>query len=135
MRAPQDMPRPSGGRPRRGGQAGRGRVALIVVAVLVVVGLLSLRMVAGLWTDYLWFDSLGQSGVYTGILRAKATLVVLFTGGFFLLMWVNLMVADRAAPAFRAVGPEEELAARYRELVGGRTSLVRTATAIVFALI
>ena len=135
MRAPQDMPRPGSGRPRRGAQAGRGRVVLIVVAVVVVVGLLSLRLIAGIWTDYLWFDSLDQSGVFTGVVRAKATLIVMFTGSFFLLLWVNLWVADRVAPAFRAVGPEEELAARYRELVGGRTNLVRTVTAALFALI
>ena len=42
-------------------------MVLIVVAVVAVVGLLSLRMLAGFWTDYLWYDSLDQSGVFTGV--------------------------------------------------------------------
>jgi hypothetical protein len=114
---------------------GRGRIFLIAGAVLLVVLITSLRGIASFWTDYLWYDSLGQGGVFTGRLKAQATLVVMFTGTFFVLQWANLLIADRVAPAFRAPGPEEEVVERYRELVGTRTGLVRVATAALFALV
>ena len=62
-----------------------------------------------------------------------ATTIV--TGTFFALQFVNLLIADRVAPAFRTPGPEEEVVERYRELVGSRTGLVRFAVAGVFALV
>jgi uncharacterized membrane protein (UPF0182 family) len=45
---------------------GRGRVILIVAAVVLVVLITSLRGVASFWTDYLWFESLDQEGVFLG---------------------------------------------------------------------
>src|SRR5688572_32609798 len=121
MRAESEMPR----RPSRSPRTRRRlRVLLIVVAVLLFLLVTSLRGIAGFYTDYLWFDSLGQSGVFTGVLGAKSALVLLFTTVFFVLLFVNLLLADRVAPAFRPAGPEEELLERYRQLVGNRTGLV-----------
>ena len=51
MRTPTDMPQ------RR--RISRGRLALIVTAAVVFVLFLSLRGLAGFWTDWMWFDSLG----------------------------------------------------------------------------
>jgi hypothetical protein len=95
----------------------------------------SLRGIAGFYTDYLWFDSLGLSGVWRGILGAKAALALIFSGLFFGVLWVNLLIAERLAPKLRPAGPEEELVERYHELVAGRTGLVRTAVAAFFALL
>ncbi len=128
MRAPSDLPRR---RPR----PPRARVSLVIVASILFVLLLSLRGIAGFYTDYLWFDSLDLSRVWRGVLGAKAALVVIFTAIFFALAWLNLAIADRIAPRFRPAGPEEELAERYRELVGERTGLVRLGTAFVLALV
>src|SRR5438270_4272748 len=50
-------------------------------------------------------------------------------------MWVSLAIADRMAPAFRPMGPEEELVERYHQVVAPRALLVRTAVAALFALI
>jgi uncharacterized membrane protein (UPF0182 family) len=132
MRAASEMPR----RPRRRRiPTGRGRTIIIVVVAGLFVLLASLRGVAGFYTDYLWFDSLNQTGVWTGVLRAKASLALIFTGAFFLLMWVNLLIADRLAPTFRPAGPEEDLVERYRSLVGSRAGMVRAGVALLLALI
>ena len=112
MRAPTDLPR------REPRARGRGRTILIVGAVVLFILITSLRGIAGFYTDYLWFDSLGLSEVWTGVLGAKLSLVALFTLGFFVLLWVNLYIADRLAPPFRTAGPEEELLERYQDLVG-----------------
>ena len=95
----------------------------------------SLRGIAGFYTDYLWFDSLHLAGVWRGVLGAKLALAGIFTGAFFLLMWLNLVIADRLAPPFRPAGPEEEFIERYHELIGGRTGWVRSGVSILLALI
>jgi uncharacterized membrane protein (UPF0182 family) len=122
--------------PRRPPRApGRGRAALVIGAVVLFFLITSLRGIAGFYTDYLWFDSLHLAGVWKGVLGAKLALAAIFTVGFFVLMWVNLVIADRLAPPFRPGGPEEEFIERYHEIVGGRSSWVRAGTAILLALI
>ena len=103
--------------------------------MLLFVLITSLRGIASFYTDYLWFDSLGRAEVWRGVLGAKIALSVIFTGAFFLMMWLNLVIADRLAPAFRPAGPEEEFIERYHELVGGRLGLVRGVVSVLLALI
>ena len=129
MRAPTDMPR------RLPRAPGRGRALLVIGAVLLFFLITSLRGIAGFYTDYLWFDSLGQGDVWRGVLGAKIALALIFTGAFFVLLWINLVIADRLAPPFRPTGPDEEFIERYHEVVGGRTGLVRVITSVVLALI
>jgi len=131
MRAPQDAARAR----RRRRLSRRGRIALIIVLAVLVVLFFSLRGIARFYTDYLWFDSLGFTSVWSELLASRILLGVIFTGLFFVLLWVNLLVADRIAPRFRPSGPEEELLERYFEVVGRRTGLVRAGVALLFALI
>jgi uncharacterized membrane protein (UPF0182 family) len=131
MRAPDDLPR----RPRRAPSGRRRRVALIVAVVILFILLMSLRGIAGFYTDYLWFDSLDQGGVWSGVLGAKITLAVVFMGVFFALAWVNLFVADRMAPPYRVAGPEDELLERYHDVIGERAGWVRIGVAALLALI
>jgi uncharacterized membrane protein (UPF0182 family) len=130
MRAPSDLPR----RPLRQ-RTGRGRVFLVVGVVVLFLVLTSLRGVAGFYTDYLWFESLGRGGVFKGVLGAKIALAVIFTLTFFVLMWVNLVIADRLAPPFRPSGPDEEFLERYHDLVAPRAGWVRAGVAVLLALI
>ena len=131
MRAPSDMPR----RAPRTAAPERGRTWLVVGGIVLFFLVTSLRGIAGFYTDFLWFDSLGQSGVWRGVLGAKVALALIFTGAFFALMLVNLVIADRLAPPFRPAGPDEEFIERYHEIVGGRTGLVRMAVSAMLALI
>ncbi|MCC5954101.1 MAG: UPF0182 family protein [Acidimicrobiia bacterium] len=126
MRAPSDMPR-SGGR-ARGGQ-GRGRVALVVAAVVAFVLFTSARGIADFFTDYLWFDSLGRTDVWGGVLVARITLAAFFSGLFFAILLVNLWVADKIAPTFRPSGPDDELLRRYQDVMSRRAWLVRVLVA------
>jgi len=106
-----------------------------VGAVVLFFLVTSLRGFASFYTDYLWFDSLGRSEVWQGVLGAKIVLSVIFTGAFFVLLWANLVIADRQAPPFRPAGPEEEFIERYHEIVGGRVGLVRGVASALLALI
>src|SRR3954469_12312931 len=111
MRAQADMPR------RRRRTSGRGRVLIVIAAVVLFVLFTSLRGLAGFYTDYLWFDNLGLDQVWGGILGAQAALGVIFTLAFFVLWFVSLTVADRTAPVFRPPGPEDEMLSRYHALI------------------
>jgi uncharacterized protein len=126
--------RPASDLPRRNTPS-RGRIGLIVIAVGLFLLLTSLRGIAGFYTDYLWFDHLDLTSVWTGILGARIVLGLIFTALFFVVMWVNLVIADRIGPRFRPTGPEEEVIERYYEIVGERTGLVRIGVALLFALI
>lgn len=135
MRYPGDMPRP----PRRGREGrrigNRGRVVLAVLAVVLVGLALSLRGIATFWTDLLWFRSLDLGQVWQRLLSAKLTLGVGAALVFFLLLWVNMLIADRLAPRFRAVGGEDEILVRYRELVAGRQRLLWLVVAAAIAIV
>ncbi|HTJ76095.1 MAG TPA: UPF0182 family protein [Acidimicrobiales bacterium] len=128
MRAPTDI----AGRRRR---PARGRILLVIIAAALFLFLISLRGIAGFYTDYLWFDELHLTSVWRSVLGVKFALGGLFTVLFFALLWANLAIADLLAPTFRPLGPEEQLIERYHEVVGSRAGLVRVAIAGAFALI
>jgi uncharacterized membrane protein (UPF0182 family) len=131
MRAPDDLPRRA---PRRK-NGRRGRTLLIVGVIAAFVLLTSLRGIAGFYTDYLWFDSLNQTGVWRGILGAKLSLALIFMVGFFLLAWINLLIADRIAPPYRLAGPEDELLERYHDIVDDRMGWLRIIICVLLAII
>ncbi len=122
--------------PRRAGRsASRGRFLLFTLAAIVLIVALSLRGTSNFYTNFLWFESLDQRAVWWGVLRAELGLFFAFTGFFFLLLLLNLTIADRLAPVRRPAGPEEELLERFHEFVSGRERLVRVALAGLFSLI
>jgi uncharacterized membrane protein (UPF0182 family) len=130
MRAPEDVPRR-----RRGRGSGRGRVILLVTAAVLFVLFTSLRGVAGFYTDYLWFDSIDLTQVWSGVLWSKVFLGAFFTLLFFVFCFVNLTIADRLAPKFRATGPEDDLLNRYHEMVDRRAGLLRGSVSLLFGLV
>ncbi|HUP86205.1 MAG TPA: UPF0182 family protein [Acidimicrobiales bacterium] len=113
----------------------QSRIGLVAVVVVLFFVLTSLRGIASFYTDFLWFDEVGFADVWRGVLGAKVGLSVVFTLGFFLLLWVNLVLADRVAPKFRPTGPEDEIVARYQEVIGPFAGKVRFGVAALFALI
>ena len=127
MRLPTDMPQ------RR--RFSRGRIALIVVVAVMFALFMSLRGLAGFWTDWMWFDSLGLGSVFTGILGAKIALGAIFTAAFFVMVIINLVIADRIAPKVRETGPEDDLLDRYHATIGRRTKTVRVVVSLMLALV
>ena len=123
-------------RSRRSRGPGPRRIRVIAFGLLLVgsILMLSLRGLAGFYTDYLWFDELGYGDVFRSVFFAQVVLVVLFTSLFFVICFVNLTVADRLAPAVRPPGPEEDLLARYHLAVGRRAWMVRACGSALLAL-
>ncbi len=106
-----------------------GAVAIFFVATV------SLRGLASFYTDFLWFDSLGHSNVFTSVLGAQVVLIVLFAMLFFGILFGNLVIAERLAPPVRPPGPEEDLLVHYHLIVGSRGRLLRLGVSGLFALI
>ena len=125
MRVPTEVPR----------RRFRLRGWLIALVVVLVVLLFSLRGLAGFYTDFLWFDSLGQGSTWSSLLAAKVAPALVFTVVFFAIMYVNLVIADRLAPKYRSTGPEDELIARYQQATGRYTGRIRIGVSLFFALI
>jgi uncharacterized membrane protein (UPF0182 family) len=131
MRRPPIDVRPA--RPPRRPQ--RNRIGIAAIVAVLFFLLTSLRGIAGFFTDYLWFDEVGLTTVFKGVLGAKVALSALFVATFFVLLWANLVIADRVAPKFRPTGPEDEIVARYQEVVGPYNAKVRFGVAALFAVI
>ena len=123
---------PSRPRPRRSSRRLRFILAISVAAIIVL--LVSLRGIASFYTNYLWFDTLGFTAVWRGVLFAKIGLALFFILFTFLLFWLNLFVADRIAPRTRPKGPEEDFVSRYHDTIGPRAGLFRIAVAGLFSL-
>ena len=135
---PEDAPPPRPRvLPRRGRRGSAGRFRLIIFGVIAVglFLLMSLRGLAGFYTDFLWFDSLGQDDVFKAVIGAQVVLVLLFMFLFFLILFGNLTVAQRLAPRIRPAGPEEDLLVHYHTFIGKRDRLVRILFSALFALI
>jgi len=112
-----------------------GRLFVGLGVGLLFLAILFARGIAGFYTDYLWFDSLGFTTLWSGVILAKVGLFIAFMGGFFLLCWANLMLAERLAPAIRPAGPEEATLAEVRELLDRRPRTIRLAIALFLAFI
>jgi uncharacterized protein len=113
----------------------RFRGWIIGAVVVLIVLLFSLRGLAGFYTDYLWFDSVGQGSTWSSLLAARVAPALVFTVVFFVIMFVNLVIADRLAPKYRSMGPEDELIARYQQVAGPYTMRIRIGVSLFFALI
>jgi len=96
-REPAPPRRPVGGTGRR---RGRGRrVAWWVVGLIVLAAFLMLSIGLDLWTDALWFQSVGFDQVFWTRLAAQTGFFAAAAVGSLLVMLVNLAIAARLAPA------------------------------------
>lgn len=129
MRTPQDLPR------RFPRTSRRMRIGIVIAIVVLIVVITSLRGVAGFWTDYLWFQSVGFTSVFRGVLLTKILLATVFVVLFFIMMFGNLFIADRVAPDDVDPAVSDELVVRYRDLVFPRARWIRVVTAALFALL
>ncbi|MGI8613350.1 MAG: UPF0182 family membrane protein [Nocardioidaceae bacterium] len=91
---------------------------VVLPTVLTLVALLFVGAVfTGLWTDRLWFQSVGYSGVFTTVLVTRAVLFVLFGGLFALVVAGNVVAAYRNQPVVVPRARRLDPVTRYREVV------------------
>ena len=130
MRIPSDLTADPSPRRRH-----RARWWLIGLAIVLVVLLISLRSLAGIYTDSLWFSSVGYHNVFSTLLAIKLGLFGVFGAIFFAVLWVNLVVCDRIAGHDIVLAQEDELVRRYQHYVRPYAGRIYVALAFVIALI
>jgi uncharacterized protein len=102
--------------PRAGARQGPPRA--LIPTLVVVVGLLILGSTfTGLWTERLWFQSIGHSEVFTTLLTTRVLLFVVFGLLLAAAVVVNVVIAHRVRPVHRLLSPEQRSLDRYRDVV------------------
>ncbi|GAA2722500.1 UPF0182 family protein [Actinocorallia aurantiaca] len=98
---------------------GRGPRLLAPVLITLAVLIALFFVFAGVWTDLLWYRSLGDgfSKVFTTQMKTKVLLF--FSGGLLMALAVgaNMVIAYRLRPAYRPVSVEQQGLERYRTSV------------------
>jgi hypothetical protein len=130
VRAPSDLESTRPPRRRR-----RARWWILGAVVVLLILILSLRSLANIYTDSLWFSSINLHGVFSTLLAIKLGLFGAFGAIFFIVLWINLVVCDRMAGAAAALGQEDELVRRYQQVVRPYAGRVYVVVAFVLALI
>jgi uncharacterized protein len=128
MRASSDIPR------RLSLGSRRARWAIVIAVVVLIALIISAQRIASIYTDFLWFQSLGFTSVWTKTITVETGLAATFAVIFFGLLWGNLLLADRLAPAAPAPAGDE-LVTRWQELVAPHMTWVRVGVAGLLALI
>ena len=100
-----------------------------------MVLLASLRSLASIYTDGLWFSSVHHHNVFSTLLVVKLGLFGVFGAIFFAVLWANLVVCDRLAGNDISRVQEDELVRRYQQIVRPYAGRVYIVLALVMALI
>ncbi|HZN20872.1 MAG TPA: UPF0182 family protein [Micromonosporaceae bacterium] len=97
----------------------RGRVT-IAVLVGVFVFFTLLGWVVDAWTDWLWFDEVSYTQVFTNVLRTRLLLFLIFGLAMALFVGGNLYLAYRLRPLLYPHSLEQQALERYRMVLTPR---------------
>ncbi len=130
--------------PGGGGPAGRppGPTAhgprrprpLLLTVIVVGVVIVGFSLFAGIWTDKLWFSSLGFGNVFGKLIWTRVLLFTLFGAAMAIIVGLNLFLAFRLRPMFRPHSPEQANLERYREVVTPLRRVLLVGMSIVFGV-
>jgi uncharacterized protein len=97
----------------------RGRITIaVLIGVFLFFTLLGWLVDA--WTDYLWFDEVHYTEVFSSVLRTRLMLFAIFGAGMALIVGGNLYLAYRLRPLLRPHSPEQATLERYRMVLAPR---------------
>jgi uncharacterized protein len=114
----------------------RSRRARILVFVIlgVIVAFFLVTLFASLYTDRLWYSSVGYSSVYDTMLWTRVGLFGGFGLGMAAAVAGSMVVAYRARPFFRPDSPEQTGLDRYRDAVTPLRTLLLVSVSGVIGL-
>ncbi len=105
-------------------------MTIVVVGVLVV----GFSIFAGVWSDKLWFSSLGYGAVFSKLIWTRVLLFVVFGLLMAVVVGVNVFLAFRLRPSFRPRSPEQANLERYREVVTPMRRVLLVGVSLVFGV-
>ncbi|MFP5416383.1 MAG: UPF0182 family protein [Actinomycetes bacterium] len=110
------------------------RSPLVITAVVLAVAIGVFLLYSGLWTEKLWYDSTGFTGVFTTQLLVRVALFLvggLVVGG---LIWANMALAFRLRPDPRRRRSTSAVLDRYRELLEANAVGALVVPSVVFGI-
>lgn len=107
---------------------------LVLTLIVMAVLLIGFSLFSGIWTDKLWFNSLGYGGVFTTLVWTKIAMFAVFGVLMALAIGGNLWIAYRLRPVFRASSPEQASLDRYRDVITPIRRILLISISLVFAL-
>ncbi|MEV0425912.1 UPF0182 family protein [Micromonospora sp. NPDC050495] len=111
----------------------RGRVTIgVLIGVFVFFTLLGWGVNA--WTDWLWFDEVRYTQVFTGVLATRLLLFLVIGAGMALVLAANLWLAYRLRPRLRPHSPEQATLERYRMLLTPRLGTWIAVVSVIIGL-
>ena len=111
----------------------RSRALIGTLAVLVALFFL-VSVFTGVWTDRLWFSSVGYSNVFTKVLGTRIMLFLVFGVAMAVVVAANVVLAYRFRPLFRPTSAEQASLDRYREVVDPLRRWLLVAVAAILGL-
>lgn len=102
--------------PARTGPSARSR-ALVVTGIVIVALFFALTTFSSFYTDRLWFDDVGFSGVFTRLLWTQVGLFAFFGLLMAALVGLNVWLAYRHRPLFQTPNQDQTGLDRYRDVV------------------
>ena len=91
--------------------------ALIITAVILVLGFFALTTFSAFWTDRAWYRGIGFGGVFSTLIWTRVGLFAAFGVLMAAFAGVNIYLAHRFRPLYRVSSPEQAGLDRYREVV------------------
>jgi len=116
-----------------GGSQQRSR-ALIGTIIVLILAFFLVSAFTGVWTDRLWFRSVGYSEVFSKVLATKVLLFLLFGLVMAAAVGGNVLLAYRFRPLFRPASQEQVNLDRYREVVDPLRRWLLIGVAVVLGL-
>jgi uncharacterized protein len=123
----QPRPAPAPGPPQRSR-------ALIGTAFVLVIAFFLVSVFTGIYTDRLWFDSLGYSKVFTTMVGTRVVLFIVFGLLMGVIVGANIVIAYRFRPMFRPASQEQVNLDRYRDVVDPLRRYLVLGVSLVLAL-
>ena len=108
--------------------------ALIGTIVVLIVAFFLVSIFTGVWTDRLWFGSVGYSEVFTKVLGTKVLLFIVFGVLMAVVVGANIVLAYRFRPLFRPASAEQVNLDRYREVVDPLRRWLLVGVAVILGL-
>ena len=112
----------------------RRRGALLPTLVIAAVVVIAYLIFTNIWTDRLWYTSIGFQSVFSTLLWTRLALFVVFGVLLAAAVVVSSSVAYRLRPRIRHASSGSALVDRYRELLESRFIWVMVALGVVVGL-
>ena len=120
----------------RSGSATTQRRGGVLLPTIIVLGLIVLGFVlfTGFYTDWLWFQSIEKTSVFTTSLLTRGAMFAIFGVLMGVVLWLMMWWAWKTRPEYRGLTPEQASLERYRITIEPYRAKLALGLAVVIGL-